>query len=176
MSWNKKNQAPFIQAGVALTPVINSWPPKVLAYFFYLPSNFYLSFSLIAVVLCYNFPFTCENFTNFYSRTLSSFIFCISYSRFRSFTSSNFFWIRSSSRSRMRYPAYWSMATGLRAECILRNSYFFCASSCFHFSSLSLFFSSASLLLAASSCFLSHYNLAFCSSSSFFYLALISFH
>ena len=58
---------PFIQLGVALTPVISSCPPKVFASFLSFPSNFSLSFSFMAVVLCSNLLLTCEYFTNFCS-------------------------------------------------------------------------------------------------------------
>jgi hypothetical protein len=55
MEWRYKvqnNHNPFIQVGVARTPVIKSCPPNVLASFRSFPSNFYLYFYLIAVVLC----------------------------------------------------------------------------------------------------------------------------
>lgn len=60
-------QSPFIQVGVALTPVISNCPPKVLAYFLSFPSNFYLSFYFIAVVFWSNLLLTCEYLTNFSS-------------------------------------------------------------------------------------------------------------
>ena len=41
----------FIQLGVARIPVINNWPPNVLASFFSFPSNLSRYFSRIAVVL-----------------------------------------------------------------------------------------------------------------------------
>lgn len=58
MSKNYHN--PFIHIGVALTPVISNCPPKVFASFLSFPSNFSLSFSFMATVLCSNLLLTYE--------------------------------------------------------------------------------------------------------------------
>ena len=55
---NIKLHRPCIHAGVALMLACSKLPPKVFASFLFLPSNFYLYFSLIAVVFSSSLLFT----------------------------------------------------------------------------------------------------------------------
>lgn len=168
-------QSPFIQAGVARTPVIISCPPKVLASFLSFPSNFYLYFYLIAVVLWSSLLVTCEYLINFYYLSLTYFYLSIYYYLFFSFTISIFFIMSCYSRALIRYYTSLFITGCFLADCTLRSCYCFSAYFYFQYYTFCLFYSIFYLLFIASSlcfwsscCFLLY-------SYSFFYLSFNSF-